>query len=206
MIVSSLPKIEAYEAHVLACRTCARCQGTINLSASVHPSPWASLMGSLDAHVVVVGQDFACIDNPRTEPDPSLPTNRNLRQLIRAADLEERDIYLTNAMLCLKPGSMSAPVRSEWVRNCSSLLRRTIQIVSPKAVAALGAVAWRSLGHVFAIPLPPLADSVGREPIPTCAGPSLFAFNHPGGLGLVRRSLDKQSDDWRRLGRWLSTQ
>jgi DNA polymerase len=168
------------------------------------------MIGSLDARVVIVGQDFAAADwkpgaKPWPDPDPKLPTNINLRKLIRAAGLEERDVYLTNAVLCLKHGDrMSAPVQAGWARNCSPLLRGTIDLVAPEAVAALGGVAWRAVGLAFDVRLPPLKESAGREAVRAEGHPALFAFNHPGGLGLVRRPLITQVGDWQMLGRWLA--
>jgi uracil-DNA glycosylase family 4 len=201
--ISSPANAEAYAAHVAACRACTRC-GLTNIAGCAHPSPWAMWMGALDARVVVVGQDFSGTDQGWREPQLDLPTNVNLRHLMRTAGLGEGEVYLTNAILCLKPGGTSAPVRGAWVRNCSGLLRETIRIVAPDAVAALGAVAWRALGYVFEVRLPALGTSVGRRPVSVPGGPSLFAFNHPGGLGLVRRRLAEQSRDWQRFGRWLS--
>ena len=192
----------AYQAHVLSCRACNVC-GLKNLSGCAHPSPWANWMGSLSARVVVVGQDFSGTDREWREPKLDLPTNQNLGKLIRAAGLGPQDVYLTNAILCLKPGGTSDRVRPEWVRNCASLLRETIKIVAPAAVAALGGVAWRAVAHAFDLRLPPLSESVGAGPAPVPGGPTLFAFNHPGGLGLVRRPFARQADDWRRLGDWV---
>jgi uracil-DNA glycosylase family 4 len=196
---------ENYAIHVANCRACALC-GLTNLKGCEHPSPWALWMGSHNARVVIVGQDFSGSDQAWREPKLDLPTNRNLLGLIQAAGLDgQRDVYLTNAILCLKDGKTSDPVRGAWVRNCAPLLRRTIDIIAPVAVAALGGVAWRALRYAFHRRLPPLSSSVGQKPVTVPAGPALFAFNHPGGLGLVRRPLTAQTKDWESFGDWLAT-
>jgi uracil-DNA glycosylase family 4 len=159
--------------------------------------------------VVVVGQDFSGTspkgsDRPYGEPQLTLPTNQNLLSLIGAAGLvPERDVYLTNSVLCMKPGKMSARVPAEWVKNCSVILRRTIEIVAPQAVAALGTVAWRALGLAFDLRLPQHAKKVGQSPVGVPCGPALFAMGHPGGLGLANRPLAVQTKDWKNLGEWL---
>jgi uracil-DNA glycosylase family 4 len=201
-------KLFAYAQHVADCRACTRC-GTDALNPksggfAMHPSPWAMLRGDLDAEVVVVGQDFACQEQPYDAPNPELPTNKNLARLIAAAGA--RRVYLTNAVLCLKPGVMSAAVPSAWVKHCASHLRRTIEIIQPLAVAALGAVAWRATCRAFDVAsAPAISEIVGATPILTPGAPALFGFNHCGGLGLVRRPLIHQLEDWRRLGQWLAS-
>jgi uracil-DNA glycosylase len=199
----------AYAQHVANCRACTRCgPDAVNPSGggfAVHPSPWAMLRGDLDAKVVVVGQDFACQEQPYDAPNPELPTNKNLARLIAAAGL--RRVYLTNAVLCLKPGGMSAPVPSAWVNHCASHLRRTIEIVGPTVIAALGAVAWRATCRAFDVASPPtLSEVVGTQPILLPNTPALFGFNHCGGLGVIRRAFAQQLEDWRRLGQWLAEQ
>jgi hypothetical protein len=166
-------------------------------------------LGAAHARLVVVGQDFSGTSpkgsvGPYNQPDLTLPTNRNLLSLITAAGLApERDIYLSNAVLCQKPGKMSARVPAQWVSNCSALLRRTIDIIAPQAVAALGTVAWRALGLAYGVRLPPHSRKVGQSPIGIPCGPALFALGHPGGLGLTSRSLAVQTKDWKQLGEWV---
>ena len=90
-----------YAVHVANCRACERC-GLTNFKGCAHPSPWALWMGSRNARVVIVGQDFSGADRAWREPRLDLPTNRNLCDLVRSAGLDgRRDVYLTNAILCL---------------------------------------------------------------------------------------------------------
>jgi uracil-DNA glycosylase family 4 len=157
---------------------------------------------------VVVGQDFASQEQPHVRPDPTLRTNVNLLRLItspRAAGIDPSRVYLTNAVLCLKPGPMSARVPAAWIDNCSTHLRRTIEIVNPVAVAALGSVAWRAVCRAFALPMVKFATSVGAAPLtPPAGAPALFAFAHCGALGTARRPIDRQEQDWARMGQWIA--
>lgn len=198
-------KLPMYQAHVAECRACDRCMedGMVNPAGSEHPSPWAMWMGSLDAKVVVVGQDFAGAESGHMKPDPTLPTNRNLAVLIGEAGLRPEDVYLTNSVLCLKPSTMSGPVRTRWVRNCRSHLARTIEIIRPRAVIALGGHAHRAVWEAAGRTPGRLADAVEAAATVLPDGTGLFAMNHPGGLGLVSRPLAQQRADWVRVGIWL---
>ena len=203
-------KAEAYATHVAACRGCFACQGVVNPLGCSHPSPWAQKMGSLDARVVVVGKDFSSARRMRErkdwcEPDPKFPVNAHLPKLLKTARLGERDVYLTNAILCLKEASTSASLQSQWIENCAPLLRRTIEIIAPQAVVALGKDPWCALGHLVA-GLPDWATQLGREPVIRPGAPALFAMGHPGYWGTKNRPAEQQEEDWRRLGDWLSAQ
>ena len=198
-----------YRNHVADCRACCKCgPDALNLADggfADHPSPWAMWMGALtDVDVVIVGQDFASQEQPHIQPDPTLATNVNLLQLISSAGIDPARVYLTNAVLCLKPGAMSAPLPSPWVKNCAPHLRRTIEIVRPRAVAALGSVAWRAVCQAFDIRAAGLSLAIETSPRSSSTGPTLFAFAHCGGLGTANRPLAQQQRDWARLGRWLA--
>lgn len=178
----------------------------------LHPSSWARLFGSTSAPVVVVGKDFSSsgrfFKRPRDwfEPDPAFATNDNLRELATTAGMDPaRDLYLTNAVLCLKPGGTSAPLRTPWIRNCSSLLSRTVKLIRPRAVVALGEDAWRALGFAFGRDLERWRQRVGGAPEPACGDrPALFCFGHPGTRGRSNRKRADQQRDWCNLHEWLS--
>ena len=161
------------------------------------------MLGSIDAHVIVVGQGFSALDRngPTLEPDRTIPTNRNRRRLVAEAGIERNRVHLTNGILRLKPGrSLEAPVRSARFEACRPLLRRTIEVVNPRAVVWLGGRAWTSVQRAFGLPVGRLARCLGQPPREPEAGPALFAMNHCGGLGLVARPLRQQVAGWRKLG------
>lgn len=165
------------------------------------------MLGSLNAQVVIVGQDFSATERrhgPTHEPDPTIPTNRNLMRLIGAAGLRPEQVYLSNAILCLKPGTqLNGATRAAWFHACRPLLRDTIDIVTPRAVVALGARAWDSLQRACGLAPIPLGLAVDEAPRAGAGGLQLHARYHCGGLGLVARPLNRQVEDWRRLGSLL---
>ena len=133
-------------------------------------------------------------------PDPAIPTNRNLTLLIHAAGYCLRDVYLTNAILCLKPGkSLNGITRAAWFHSCRPLLRETIDLVRPRAVVTLGARAWDSVQRAFSLTPTKLKHAVESAPRRIAFGPELHARYHCGGLGLVARPWQLQLQDWRRL-------
>src|SRR5262245_27360720 len=111
-----------------ACRACERetenGRGLVNPSVcdagrydSDHIGPWSRWQGQLDATVMVVGQDWAdvgtferCQGRDDLEGPPN-PTNTTLLQLLRSAGVDctpggdggRGPVFLTNAILCLKP-------------------------------------------------------------------------------------------------------
>jgi uracil-DNA glycosylase len=162
-------------------------------------------MGALsDVDVLIVGQDFASQQQPHTQPDLQLATNVNLLRLLQSAKIDPQRVYLTNAVLCLKPGLMSARVPAYWVKNCAAHLRRTIDIIRPRAVAALGRLAWRGVAHAFQLRHTPLIIAIDAPPQPTVSGTTIFAFAHCGGLGTAHRPLIQQERDWKRMAEWLA--
>lgn len=74
-------------------------------------------------------------------------SGRNFALLLAAAGLERKDIFITNSVLCSprKPsGANDRPTKTE-IRNCSDFLRRQIELINPRVIATLGAVALEAL-------------------------------------------------------------
>ncbi|MGC9051078.1 uracil-DNA glycosylase [Pyrobaculum sp.] len=119
--------------------------------------PW----GDLKARVMVVGLAPAAHGGNRT--GRMFTGDRSAQNLFKALHLlglstrpysiskddgvELRCVYITSAVKCAPP--RNRPTQSE-VENCVAWLREEIEAVKPRAVVALGAVAWgavlRALG------------------------------------------------------------
>jgi len=131
-------------------------------------------------------------------------SGRTFRHLMRVAGIAESEIFITNAVLCnprSETGANRSPSAME-MRNCSSYLRRTIEVLNPPLVVTIGATALtatdRIEAHGFKLEkdVGIVADWYGRQLTP------LF---HPSPQVLIsRRNLAQQEDDWRRLGSWLA--
>ncbi len=181
-------------------------------------SHWSQWLGHQRPTLVVVGQDFSGVEyfeRNRARDDPSSPTNRNLRALLGAAGITAgeppvRDpvapVYLTNSVLCLKPGGMSGSIKAGWARNCArNHLAPLLNHLQPRAVVAMGAPAWRAVQELFpGIGLPGGIKEAAGRPWSAPSGFGLFAVGHCSGLGLANRPWEQQLADWRVIGSFLA--
>ncbi|MEO8538154.1 MAG: uracil-DNA glycosylase [bacterium] len=127
---------------------------------------------------------------------------RRFELLLAEAGLHRRDVFVTNAVLCLPldaEGRNRTP-RTQEIRRCSAWLGSTIAAVQPELVVAMGRVALEGLRTLCAHPLQ-LADA-GAPPI-EWAGRLLSVVYHPAARAQVHRPWRSQAGDWRTLGEWL---
>src|SRR5438046_137572 len=150
-----------YATLVAGRKTCHACSGLVNPSdyaAGRHDSPeigpWTRWQGNLDANLMIVGQDWgdtAYFDRNGGLDVSANRTNRTLCSLLRSIGIEidqidqrakvtgRGQIFLTNAILCLKTVGMQGTVASQWFLNCGArFLRPQIEVVGPKVVVCLG--------------------------------------------------------------------
>jgi len=110
----------------------------------------------LTASVLVIGQDFSnagYFDPPKslseiTEIESKNITNETLLKYIDLAGINKEEIYFTNAVLCIKSGSMSDPIKKEWLTNCSDNFLKpliTEHLSNLKIIITLGKVALDSI-------------------------------------------------------------
>jgi hypothetical protein len=181
-------------------------------------SHWSQWLGDQRPRLLVVGQDFSGVEyfeRNRGRDDPARPTNRSLRDLLAEAGIEAgpppandpaAPVYLTNSVLCLKPGAMSGPVRTGCVRNCArNHLAPLLHHLRPQAVVAMGGRTWRAVREVFpGTGLPGgIKEAAGRS-WTSPSGCRVFAVGHCGGLGLASRPWQQQLADWRKIGRAIA--
>jgi DNA polymerase len=178
-------------------------------------SYWSQWLGHRQPKLLIVGQDFGTVEyflKFRGRDDPGSRTNANLRELLVIAGMEvgvppESDpaalVFLTNSILCLKSGSMNAPIKKSWVRNCSAhYLRPLIRFLQPPVIVGMGSGGWMAVRE--ALDLSGVPDSISQAAgnrWRTALGQAVFAVGHCSGLGLVNRSWEKQVMDWSRIGK-----
>lgn len=111
---------------------------------------------------------------------------------------ERSEIFTTNAVLCnprTAEGRNDVPSRTE-IANCGRLLERTINVVNPIVVIALGRVALEALGRIAG------HGCTVREHCGTLTpwgGRYLGVLYHPGPRTQVHRKWEEQLKDARRL-------
>jgi len=77
-------------------------------------------------------------------------TGDRFEQLLKAMCWSRSAIFITNAVLCNprdSKGNNDRPTTAE-IYNCSDLLKRTLDVVNPRLVVALGRVALEALGRI----------------------------------------------------------
>lgn len=176
-----------------------------------HIGPWTGWHGSLDADLMVVGQDWGgCeyfIDEKGVETDDN-DTNTNLQLLLASIGYEiglpweprkSDGLFFTNAVLCLKPGRLTGSVKAECFINCGvGFLKPQIELVQPKAVVTLGLLAYKAVMRAYGLrPQTSMRDAVLTTEV---LGPStLVPVYHCGYYGTLSRSLEEQKRDWQRV-------
>jgi DNA polymerase len=90
-------------------------------------------------------------------------SGRNFARFLSSIDLRREEIFITNAVLCNPRGASGANRKptSREVLNCSSHLRRQIEILDPPVLITLGAVSLAALRLVEYHDLS-LKESAGR--------------------------------------------
>ncbi|HSF34081.1 MAG TPA: uracil-DNA glycosylase family protein [Candidatus Tectomicrobia bacterium] len=214
-----------YEQLVAHRKHCHACKGMINPSEvdggrfdSAQIGPWSRWQGNLSAELMVVGQDWGDEGYFRQGEGwdrATNPTNRTLMKLLESIGIligpptpgsSPNVLFFTNAVLCLKKeGGLQGGVQRDWFKNCSYFLRRQIEIVTPRVVAALGAHAFRAVRDAFGLGPKSLADAVADlEGDVLLRSTRLLAVYHCGARVLnTHRPLEVQLKDWARIGRVL---
>jgi DNA polymerase len=220
-----LDKLTLYRQLVLKRISCKKCDGLVNPSMvkagifdSEHIGPWSLLQGSLNAKLMILGQDWGDLIyfiNSEGKGYDDNPTRDNLIRLLQVMGIscgssvsqEENDIlFFTNAILCLKQGGLSSKVKDEWFVNCGELfLKPLIEIIKPKIVVALGIKAYNIIVLLYKLKTEPFSKVVERkEPIRINENTGLFVVYHCGVYGVnINRKFSQQIVDWKRMEPFL---
>lgn len=179
---------------------------------------WSLWQNSLEAKILVVGQDWGDIDyyiKSQGVDSDSNPTNRNLMKLFQSIGINigypsmpkyNDDLFFTNAILCLKSGGMSAKILDQCYERCGKLfLKPLVNIIRPTYIIALGKKAYETLCKVYGVRVEPFKDIVDRRtPIKLTSETLLFPVYHCGAHGVnINRKFPEQQKDWEAIGRYL---
>lgn len=218
-------KRERYQELVLDRKGCGECSDLVKPSSfpvldSDHLGPWSRWQGKLDADIVVVGQDWGTVSYFRENAgidEPGSNTNEPLRELLSEIGYEipaftpacngSGPIFLTNAILCLKAGDMQSKVRDTWWRSCSRrFLRRTLDLIQPRVVVALGQVPFRAIAASYGVKIPSQLGVAVDNPTGYALGNEVRCFpvfHCSRGRRHLNRSFEQQRADWQRIARFL---
>lgn len=127
-------------------------------------------------------------------------TGDRFDELLAAMHFERSHVFISNAVLCNPRddrGNNATPSRAELF-NCSHHLRKTIDIISPKVVVALGRIALEALAAVCSHNLELRSAIRGVYP---WFDRYLGVLYHPGPRSAVHRPWKLQISDAKVLGR-----
>lgn len=142
----ALSKVERFEGLCREARECRLCPELLDKAPVLSP-----LNGTLKPRVMFVAEAPGRQGADRTRrPFCGDKSGENFQMLLDSIGLKREDIFITNAVLCSPRSGTDAnrkPRRSE-MKNCTSFLRRTIELIDPPVIAALGAVALDALKRI----------------------------------------------------------
>lgn len=220
-------KVSSYRELVDQRKKCDVCSGLTNLSRldggmfdSGHIGQWSLWQGNLDSSLMVVGQDWGdtkcCRDNNGHEPFNN-PTNETLRSLlasigIRIEPPSRHDsgvgtLFFTNAILCLKTGGLQSKVQSDWFSACGRrFLKPLVEIVRPKVLVALSEAAYRAIAIEYGLGLLPFKAAVETEGGFRIGKMTMLHPAYHCGRRILNthRPLERQLEDWARIGRTIA--
>ena len=205
-------------------RWCNDCQKHINL--------WSYWQSSLDARIMVVGQDWGCPEestvleniraiNEGTEReyhvDPDSITDRNLCTLLNSigfpAEENNPDLFFTNLALGYRNRGLTGGFRQSWIRKCEPFFRRLVDIVEPRVIICLGRNVFVGVTRAMEkkVRIGRYNEFIESAENPVEAdGRMIFAEAHCGYFGTINRARDReengmelQIEDWKRIKRVL---
>ncbi|HEX8293300.1 MAG TPA: uracil-DNA glycosylase [Pyrinomonadaceae bacterium] len=189
-------QFEALAAEAAACRRCeAMCGRSAVLSAR---------NGRVGARVMFVGEAPGRQGGDRTRvPFSGDQSGRNFSRYLASIGLAREETFITNSALCNPRGATGAnrwPTRRE-LSNCSDFLRRQVEVIDPRVVVTLGAVALEALRAVEYHPFT-LKGNVGQ--VEAWRGRLLVPLYHPSPQVLAsHRREPQQLEDYKSVARAL---
>jgi uracil-DNA glycosylase len=99
-------------------------------------------VGNPQAEIMFIGEAPGADEDQQGEPFVGR-AGQLLNNMITAMGIRREDVYIANIIKCRPPGNRT-PERDEC-DTCSPFLMRQIEVVKPKIVVALGAVAAKTL-------------------------------------------------------------
>ena len=111
----------------------------------------SELNGSVDSRIMFIGEAPGRKGADRTRvPFSGDQSGANLDRFLSSINLTRKEIFITSAALCnprTESGANRKPTQKE-LSNCSSFLRRTIELVDPRVIVTLGSVALEALKRI----------------------------------------------------------
>lgn len=174
---------------------------------------WNDVFQNYDAKLMIVGQDWGNkkylqtflsqhnghLPEPANYWEKGNPTWKNLMFFLHGAGFKAvdgayrfSDIYLTNALLCIRKGPMSGNkgLDNNWFHKCFEFLKEQIKIIKPKIIATLGKNVFHVFEKEYALSpstIPKSFRDVVAKRYKTPDGIVIFPLYHTGSYGVLNR-------------------
>ena len=139
-------KTETFKNLVRDAAGCTQCPAMCGRSAVL-----SERNGSPEARVMFIGEAPGRKGADRTRiPFSGDQSGANFDRYLDSIRLKREQIFITSAALCnprAESGANRRPTQKE-LANCSSFLRRTIEVVDPRVIVTLGSVALEALKRI----------------------------------------------------------
>ena len=112
-------------------------------------------VGNPRADLMFIGEAPGADEDEKGEPFVGR-AGQLLTNMVKAMGLSREEVYIANVIKCRPPGNRT-PERDEC-ETCSPFLMRQIEVIGPKTIVALGAVAAKTLLAINA----PMSELRGR--------------------------------------------
>lgn len=136
-------KFKEFQKLARKAQSCQKCEALCGRVAVL-----SELNGSLEPKVMFIAEAPGRQGGNRTRvPFSGDKSGANLQKLLDSISLRREEIFITNTVLCnphKASGANRKPAKKE-IENCSFFLRKTIELINPKIIATLGAVALEAL-------------------------------------------------------------
>jgi uracil-DNA glycosylase family 4 len=144
-------------------------------------------VGNPHADLMFIGEAPGADEDIQGEPFVGR-AGQLLTNMIKAMGLTREDVYIANIIKCRPPGNRT-PERDECA-TCSPFLMRQIEVIKPKVIVALGAVAAKTLLAINA----PMSEFRGR--FYDFRGTKLAVTYHPA---FLLRDPRQKKETWKDL-------
>lgn len=143
-------------------------------------------VGPMDPELCFIGEAPGADEDRLGEPFVGA-AGQLLNKIIAACGMKREEVYICNILRCRPPGNRNPKV--DEARNCRSFLDRTLELIKPKYICCLGAVAANNLLGV--------TTSIGkmRQRFFDYKGTPVICTYHPSYL-LRRESADPKRQVW----------
>jgi uracil-DNA glycosylase len=192
-------RLSKREQFISLCAEAQACRVCLNLADKT--AVLSELNGTLTPKVMFIAEAPGRQGGDRTRrPFYGDKSGENFQVLLDSIGLRREEIFITNSVLCSPRTVTDAnrkPTRLE-MRNCSSYLRRVIELVDPPVIATLGSVALDAI-KVIEPHAMTLKTSAGT--IADWNGRTLVPLYHPSPQVIAaQRGLLLQLEHFRKLG------